>query len=136
MASQQSGITIPNEFLDLLTAKTVAIVATIGPTGAPQASPVWFVWESGQIRFRVSSTYQKYKNLQRDQRIAVTIVDPARTNRYVELRGVASLDVDHNDELGNALAKKYLDLDRLPWENHNEFTPAISVSIERVITMA
>lgn len=136
MAVRQSGSTIPNEFTDLLTAKTVAIIATIGPSGAPQASPVWFVWKDGRIRFRVSSTYQKYKNLQRDQRLSVTIVDPARTDRYIELRGVATVGVDLNDELGNALARKYLDLDKLPWENRYEFTPAISVSIERVISMA
>jgi PPOX class probable F420-dependent enzyme len=136
LAVRQSGTTIPNEFLDLVAAKTVAIVATIGPNGAPQASPVWFVWDGDRVRFRVSSTYQKYKNLQRDQRISVTIVDPARTDRYIELRGVATVGIDHNDELGNALARKYLDLDKLPWENRHDFTPAISVSIERVISMA
>jgi len=136
LAVRQSGTIIPDEFVDLLAAKTVAIIATIGPGGAPQASPVWFVWEDDRIRFRVSSTYQKYKNLQRDQRISVTIVDPARTDRYIELRGVAAVGVDHNDELGNALARKYLDFDKLPWENHHDFTPAISVSVERVIAMA
>jgi PPOX class probable F420-dependent enzyme len=136
LAVRQSGTAIPESFVDLLAAKTVAIIATIGPNGAPQASPVWFVWEDDRIRFRVSSTYQKYKNLQRDQRVSVTIVDPTRTDRYLELRGVATVGIDHNDELGSALARKYLDLDALPWENRHEFTPAISVRVERVISMA
>lgn len=135
MAVRESGIVIPEAFRDLLEAKTVALIATIGPNGAPQASPVWFLWAE-EIQFRVSSSYQKYKNLQRDPRMSVTIVDPSRTDRYIELRGVATVGIDHNDELGNALARKYLGLESLPWENRHDFTPAISMRPERVITMS
>ncbi len=71
---------IPANYFDLLQATTVAHVATIGPQGEPQVSPVWFVWDGTALRFSMNKIRQKHRNLIHEPRIALSIVDP--TNMY------------------------------------------------------
>src|SRR5688572_32231529 len=106
---------VPATHLDLLAAPVLAHVATIGPNGAPQSNPVWFDWDGTNLLFGQVTTRQKVRNLRRDPRLAVSIVDPANPTRYLEIRGVARLVPDPKAELTHRLAKKYLGLDRFPY---------------------
>lgn len=83
---------IPEEFHALLDSTAVALVGTLGPRGEPQVTPSWFLWDQGVVRFSLVEGRQRLRNLRRDPRLAVTIIDPARPTWYVELRG-------HVDEL-------------------------------------
>lgn len=78
---------IPEGFDDLLASKALAHVATIGPHGEPQSTPVWFIWDGTQLRIGQTEGQQKLKNLRRDPRIALSIVDLANPYRYLEIRG-------------------------------------------------
>jgi len=106
---------IPDSHRDLLTSTALANVATIGPDGAPQVNPVWFDWDGTNLLFGQITTRQKVRNLRRDPRLAVSIVDPANPARYLEIRGVAGLVPDSEAELTHRLAKKYLGLDLFPY---------------------
>jgi len=80
-------VDIPQEYADLLYTATLVHVATIGPQGEPHNTPVWFDWDGTYIRFSQTKTRQKFRNLQRDPRIALCIVDPKNptvTLRYAE----------------------------------------------------
>lgn len=83
-------------------------------------NPVWFDWDGTNLRFGQITTRQKVRNLRRDPRIAVAIVDPANPIRYLEIRGVARLVPDPELELTHRLAKKYLGLDRFPYAQPGE----------------
>jgi PPOX class probable F420-dependent enzyme len=111
----QAQSIIPTSHLDLLTSTALANVATIGPDEAPQVNPVWFDWDGTNLRFGQITTRQKVRNLRRDPRLAVAIVDPTNPTRYLEIRGVAHLVPDPEAELTHRLAKKYLGLDRFPY---------------------
>ena len=111
---------IPQTHRDLFDKKSFAHLATIGPDGAPQVNPVWFDWDGTNLRFGQITTRQKVRNLRRDARIAVAIVDPANPIRYLEIRGVARLAPDPELELTHRLAKKYLGLDRFPYAQPGE----------------
>lgn len=107
---------IPEKYADILDSKSLAHIATIGPNGAPQNNPVWFDWDGSQVKFSQTKTRQKYKNLQRDSRISLSIVDPENPYRYLELRGqVSKVEEDPENEFINAMAKKYLDKDIYPF---------------------
>ena len=67
---------IPEKYQDLLTSSALAHVATIGAQGEPQVNPVWFGWDGTHLRFSQTTGRQKYRNVQRDARIALSIVDP------------------------------------------------------------
>ena len=59
--------------------------------------------------------------MQRDDRIALSIVDPANDYRYLEIRGVvARIEPDPDQAFINAMAKKYLGQDVYPWHRPEE----------------
>jgi PPOX class probable F420-dependent enzyme len=107
---------IPEGYRDLLETTALIHVATLGPNGEPQNNPVWFDWDGEHIKFSQTKTRQKYKNVGRDPRIAVSIVDPENPYRYLEVRGeVTEIEEDPNLDFINAMAKKYLGMDEYPY---------------------
>jgi hypothetical protein len=101
-------VSIPPPVVPLLESTAVAFVSTIGPRGEPQSTPLWFLWEAGTLRFSLVEGRQKLRNLRRDPRISVVVVDPADPTWYVELRGhIDVLTPDPGLELERAVAEKY-----------------------------
>jgi PPOX class probable F420-dependent enzyme len=110
-------IRIPKSHEDLLTSTALAHVATLGPNGEPQNNPVWFGWDGEYVKFSQTKTRQKYKNLNRDPRLALSIVDPENPLRYLEIRGVVDrIEEDPDLDFINSMSKKYLGKDKYP--NH------------------
>src|SRR5260370_40450846 len=72
----------------ILHSKQFAHVATIRPDGSPQSSPMWFVWDGAYIQFTPATNRQKYRNIRRDPRIAVSITAVDDPYTYAEFRGV------------------------------------------------
>ncbi len=108
---------IPEGYQDLLETTALIHVATLGPNGEPQNNPVWFDWDGEHIKFSQTKTRQKYRNVGRDPRIAVSIVDPENPYRYLEVRGeITEIEEDPNLDFINAMSKKYLGMDEYP--NH------------------
>lgn len=105
---------IPADKHDLLASTALADVATIGPRGEPMVNPVWFHWDGHHIRFATTRGTQKVRNLHRDPRIALSIVDPANPGRYLEIRGHVTFASDPDATVINLLYKKYMGIDIHP----------------------
>jgi PPOX class probable F420-dependent enzyme len=122
---------IPDKYQDILNSKSASHVATIGPKGEPQCSPVWFAWDGQHVLFSLTKNRQKYRNLKRDPRIALSITDPKLLERYLEIRGhVVRFDEDTNLDFINSMAKKYLDLDKYPWHQPGDERVVVVVEPE------
>lgn len=103
---------IPESLRPLLTSKAVAFVSTIGPRGEPQTTPLWFLWRDDAVQISLVEGRQKLKNLRRDPRISVAIVDPAEPTRYLEVRGhIDGLTPDPERVLERDVAIKYVGKD-------------------------
>lgn len=128
---------IPVENADLLASTAMAHVATIGPAGEPQSSTVWFDWDGTFLRFaQVTGKQQKVRNLQREPRVALSIVDPANAYRYLEVRGaVKRIDRDPDWTFINAMAKKYLGQDRYPFGRPGDEWLVVVIRPERTTQM-
>jgi PPOX class probable F420-dependent enzyme len=127
---------IPSGYEDLLESTALAHIATIGPHGEPQVTPVWFGWDGQHVRFSQTKTRQKLHNLQRDPRIALSIVDPKNPYRYLEIRGrVVAIEEDPNLDFINSMAKKYLGQDKYPWHREGDERVVIVVEPERTTQM-
>jgi PPOX class probable F420-dependent enzyme len=102
---------IPEQYADVLDSTALAHVATLGPDGAPQSSPVWFEWDGTHLRFaQVTGYRQKVRNLEREPRVALSIVDPANPYRYLEVRGaVERIEPDPEGAFIDAMARE------IPW---------------------
>ncbi len=101
-------------------------MATLGPKGDPQVSPVWFLWDGTDLRFAFNKKRQKYRNLLRDPRVSVSMVDPENPYRALEIRGlVVRMEDDPGFRSINAASQKYL--------NRNSTTEELGRQDERVV---
>jgi PPOX class probable F420-dependent enzyme len=98
-------MTIPESHRDLLDAQ-VAMLATIGASGRPQLSAVWFLAEGDTVRISLNTARQKAKNLQADPKCSL-LIPGAPPSRYVELRGEAEIVPDDNYEFADKVGAKY-----------------------------
>lgn len=99
---------VPDAFHDILESKAFAVATTLGSTGEPHVNPIWFLWNGEHILLSLWGNKQKFRNLQRDARIAIAFADPANPYRYLEVRGrVERLDSDANGAVSDAISIKY-----------------------------
>ena len=78
---------IPSNYLDLLERPLLAILATIMPDGSPQATPLWFDFDGQYVRVNSAKGRVKDRNMRRDPRVALVIVDDQNPYRYLQIRG-------------------------------------------------
>lgn len=127
---------IPAAFADLLDATTLAILATVMPDGSPQATPVWFSRDGDDILINSARGRAKDRNMRREPRVALTIVDPANPYRYIEVRGqVTAITVDGADAHIDELARAYLNVPEYPYRTPGEIRVTYRIRPEHVTTM-
>ncbi len=97
---------IPESHRDLLNAD-IAVLATLGKNGFPQATAVWFLFDEGAIRLSLNTSRQKVKNLQARPECSLLIVDPSAPDRTLEVRARAAIEPDPNYAFADRVAKKY-----------------------------
>src|SRR5262249_11557959 len=81
----QTGL--PDSHADLFKKKAFANLATLMPSGQPQVTPVWVDYDGQHVLINTAEGRQKDKNLTRDGRVALSIMDPDNPYRYLEIRG-------------------------------------------------
>jgi PPOX class probable F420-dependent enzyme len=112
---------IPPAFLDLFKKQAFGHLATLMPEGAPQVTPVWIDYDGEHVIFNTAADRQKDRNLQRDGRVAISILDPDNAYRYLEVRGqVIERTTQGADAHIDVMAKKYLGQDKYPFRQPGE----------------
>lgn len=121
----------------LLGSDAVAHVWTNNPDGSPQVSVVWVIARGDEIVFGTDAASRKAKNLANDDRIVLSIEDTERNERgfqrHLLIRGHARIDPGPNQVLMDALAMKYLGLERHPLALRDSPTSVVvRVGIDRI----
>ena len=128
--------TIPDKYLDLFKKKAFASLGTIMPDGSPQVTPVWCDFDGEHVLFNTARGRVKDKNLQREPRVSLAIVDPDNPYRYLEVRGrIVERTEQGADDHIDKLAKKYLDLEKYPGRQPGEVRVIYKVKPERLSMM-
>ena len=100
-----AGLT--DEQARLLQEPNFATVGTVNPDGSPQLSIVWIDWDGRNVLFNTAVGRVKPRNLERDPRVSVLVLDRGDGYRWVAVRGAAQLTTEGADEHIDKLARKY-----------------------------
>lgn len=117
-----ANTTIPDKFLPVLKDKlALAHLATLMPDGSPQVTPVWFFYENGKFIVNTARGRVKDKNMTKNARVALSIMDPDNAYAHIAVRGkIVRITEEGADASIDALAKKYLGKDTYPFRRQGE----------------
>ena len=101
------AFTLNDEIRRLLDGRHYAVLATINPDGGPQTSAMWVGRDGDDVLMSTVAGRRKHRNLEREPRASVTILDSDDPYNYVELRGTVTLSEDVGRAFDIGLSWKY-----------------------------
>src|ERR1017187_1893568 len=124
---------IPETFLDLFQKKAFANLGTIMSDGSPQVTPVWVDYDGKYVRFNSALGRVKDRNVRRDPRVSLSILDPDNPYRYLAISGrVVDITEQGADEHINRLSQKYLGKVEYPYRQPGEVRVLYKIEPEKV----
>ena len=79
------------------------------PDGSPQVTPLWASYDGVYVLVNAAKGRQKDLNMRARPRVAICMIDPDNTGRYLAIRGpVTEITSEGAVEHGAALAKPLL----------------------------
>jgi PPOX class probable F420-dependent enzyme len=100
---------IPRSHVDLLARQVCGVFTTLGQDGQPESSLVWVDLDRECALVNTTLERQKGRNILRNPKVSLLVVDPENTSRFVQIRGDAELVTEGAHEHLNGLARKYTD---------------------------
>lgn len=91
----------------------LAILATVYPSGRPQAFPVWYEYDGDIFTLTTYAEAAKVRNIHRNPKVALCITDTSRQIKSLTVLGRAEVDMDNQSaqELHRKLSIRYLGAD-------------------------
>jgi len=135
MSKNSGRITEP--IARLFQGKNFAFVSTLMEDGSPQITPTWIDIEKNaeySILINTAEGRVKHKNLSRDPRLSISIINGDNPYEMVTIRGrvMEQITSDAAEEHIDKLAKKYLGVDKYPGRSPGEKRIILRVKPEKV----
>ena len=120
-------------FRKLLREPVFCQLATLMPDGSPHITQVWVETDGEHILINTPEGSQKERNVRRDLRVAVNVVDPANAWRLAMVRGrVVDVNNEGAVEQIDRLAKKYLNQDTYPFHRPDQVRTTIKIAPDKI----
>jgi PPOX class probable F420-dependent enzyme len=81
------AIPIPASHQDLLTRPVHGVLTTLMPDGTLQSSIVWVDYDGADVLINTTLERQKGRNMRARPRVALLVIDPQDSGRWIEVRG-------------------------------------------------
>jgi len=83
-------------------------LGTIRPDDTVQVKEMWFEFDGAHLRFTHTTKRAKYRNLQHNPAMSLSIIDPENSFRYLELRGeLVAVEPDPTGAFYVRLGRRY-----------------------------
>ena len=129
-------VVIPENFSDLFEKKAFASLGTLMPDGKPQVTPVWVDFDGTHVLVNSAKGRVKDRNMRRDPRVSMALMDPDNPYRYLQLQGrVVEITENGADAHIDKMAKKYLGKDKYPFRQPGEVRVIYKIELDRAQTM-
>ena len=112
----------------------VGVVTTIAPDGSPQSTIVWVDVDDDGVSFNTAYGRVKPRNLARDPRLSLVVVDPGDAYRWVKVNGTATLVDQGADAQIDRLSKKYTGRDVYGSRQPGEQRVSVRITPTRILS--
>ena len=100
--------TIPESHLDLIAGPYFAVLTTIAADGQPENTVVWCSWDGTHVLVNTAAGRRKAENVKQNPLVALTVLDPEDSGRWIDIRGTVDEIVPAADYANiNAHARLY-----------------------------
>jgi PPOX class probable F420-dependent enzyme len=120
----------------LLNGKNLVFLATSMADGSPQVTPVWGDFEDSHILINTAEGRLKHKNILRDPRVAVSVVDSTNPLDMTSIRGkVVEIIHDYDYKHADFLTKKYMGKENYPFKRPGEKRIILKIKPEKIFVL-
>jgi len=125
--------TLSDKARELIARPVLASIVSLNADGSPQITPLWIDLDGDDLLFNTAEGRVKARNIHRDPRVAVSVIDPDDPYNVVAVRGtVTDITTEGADEHIDSLAKKYLGVDTYPMRQEGEVRIKVRVRTDRI----
>ena len=112
----------------------VGVVKTLHPDGSPQSTVVWVDVDDEGPSINTAYGRVKPRNLARDPRVSLVVVDPGDPYRWVKVSGTGTLVDEGADEHIDRLSKKYTGQDVYANRTPDEQRVTVRITPRRILS--
>jgi len=123
---------IPEEARAILDDRPTGHLATIRPDGRLSVNPVSVLFDGRHVQISTVTSRAKYKNMLADPRIAISIPHRNNPNFYIELRGRARIEPDHDRAFVDRIAQVYMGEETYPFDPPDAERVIVTVIAEQI----
>jgi PPOX class probable F420-dependent enzyme len=116
---------LPPEAVAMATGRNFAVFTTLRPDGHPAAQVMWVDADQECILINTEKHRRKFRNVQRDPRVTVTLINSANPYNYIEVRGTVVEVVEGQPARDH--------IDKLAWRYFGRPYDPAAIQSERVI---
>ncbi|HEX2231390.1 MAG TPA: PPOX class F420-dependent oxidoreductase [Nitrososphaeraceae archaeon] len=133
---RRDSITDPS-IAKLFEGKNFAFLATLMKDGSPQVTPTWVDIDKNNNTILVNTAKGrvKHRNISRDPRVGVSVIDSSNPYHMVSVRGkvIEQIKGKHAEEHIDKMAKKYLGKDKYPRRKPGEERLLLRIKPQQVV---
>lgn len=125
---------ITPEAAAILSTRPIGYLGTLRPDGRMSIVPVAVLFDGSTVRVSSLKDRFKIRNLVADSRVTLCVPLADDTQRYVEIRGVATVADDADRSVVNGMAREWMGLDEYPYDPPGSERATITIHPEVVTT--
>jgi PPOX class probable F420-dependent enzyme len=116
----------------LFQGRSLAFISTLSKDGSPHITPMWADMEGDVILINTFESSAKSKNIKKDPRIAISIVESNNPYNMVSIKGrVIDQTTEGADEHLKKLAKRYLGIGKYYYREPNRKRVILKIKPEK-----
>ena len=125
-----------DKIIKLFEEPNLVFIATVMKDGSPQLSPVWADFEDEHVLVNTAEGRIKHKNVLRDPRVAISVVNHNNPLDMTTIRGkVIDIIPDYEYKHANKLTKKYMGKEKYPFKQPGEKRIIFKILPEKVFVL-
>ena len=120
----------------LLNGKNLVFLATTMADGSPQVTPVWGNFADSYILINTAEGRIKHKNILRDPRVAISVVDVKNPLDMTSIRGeVVEILPDYEYKHADFLTKQYMGKENYPFKQLDEKRITLKIEPKKIFVL-